>query len=327
MPFRQLPRTDAERLQALDAAAAKAAVVPAAELAFSAANKTLLDTFLPSFRTELTERGTSLAGQTAATLAEDTQEGRLRMWTSHFFRTFNMAIDRELFPVSARAFYQLDVSQESLPNMATETDLILWAGRAVSGEAARIAAGGSAIPFPPIAEVSAELTLYQTRRAAQSTAKDAFNAESEDVDALRPQADALIRDIWDEVEFKFRHDAPPSLRAKAREYGVYYATRPGEPSEPGTPPAAPTGVTLTVGAGNVVTASWNAVTGATSYQVLKQLVGTDPDFVVVGTATAPTLALGAFAPGATVRVKVRALSGTTAGPESLVAEAIIAGGP
>ncbi len=31
MPFRQLPRTDAERLQALDAAAAKAAVVPAAE--------------------------------------------------------------------------------------------------------------------------------------------------------------------------------------------------------------------------------------------------------------------------------------------------------
>ena len=149
--------------------------------------------------------------------------------------------------------------------------------------------------------------------AQQSTKKDALNAEQEDVAALRPTVDLLVRDIWDEVEFTFRHDAPSSLRAKAREYGVVYASRPGEL-------AAPTGVTLTPGAGNSLTAGWNAVAGAGSYRLLKQQVGTDPDFVVAGNPTATTFALGSFPAGATVRVKVRAISGTTEGPDSQVVE-------
>ena len=317
MPFRQLPRTDAERLQALEAAAAKVATIPGGPWAISAATKTRLDTTLPQFRTEVTERGTALAGQTAATLAQDTQGRRTRMWTSHFYQNLNMGIDRGVFPASARAFYQLDVSQESLPSMSSEADLVLWAGRAVSGEAARIAAGGSAIPFPPIAEVSAELTLYQTLRAQQSTKKDAYDDEAEDVEALRPEADALILDIWDEVEFTYRHESASSLRANAREYGVVYVSRPGEP------PPAPTGVTLTPGAGNTLTAGWNAVENADSYRVLRQQVGTDPDFIVAGNPTAPTLSLGTFPAGATVRVKVRALRGVTEGPDSAVVETTI----
>lgn len=40
-------------------------------------------------------------------------------------------------------------------------------------------------------------------------------------------ADALIKDIWDEVEF--------ALRRRAREWGVTYALRPGEPEETATP--------------------------------------------------------------------------------------------
>jgi len=240
MPMRRLPRTDADRLQALQAAADKAAAVPAAQLAFSAANKALLDTTLPQFRTKMEQRGTALAGQTTATQDEDVQEARTRMWTSHFYQNLNMAIDRGVILASARAFYQLDVSSESLPDMATETDLVLWAGRVVSGEAARVAAGGAALPFPSAAEVNAELTTYNTLRAQQSTKKDVYDDEAADVEALRAPVDALIRDIWDEVEFKFRHETPPSLRAKAREYGVIYESRPGEPPEPGTPPAAPT---------------------------------------------------------------------------------------
>jgi hypothetical protein len=221
-----------------------------------------------------------------------------------------------VFPVTDRAFYQLNISQESLPDMSKETDLIQWAGNAVSGEAARIAAGGAAIPFPTIAQVSAELTAYQTARTAQSTKKDAFTAEAEDVEALRPPADSLILDIWDEVEFKFRHDSPSSLRAKAREYGVVYVSRPGEL-------AAPTGVTLTPGAGNSLTATWNAVPNAESYIVVKQVVGTDPDFIVAGTPTVPTLDLGTFPASATVCVKVRAIAGGIESPDSAIVEATI----
>jgi len=314
MPFRRLPNTDAGRLQALQAASAKAATVPAGQLAFSAANKATLDTTLPLFGTEMAESGVALAGQTAATQAEDLQQARLTMWTSHFFQNLNMAIDRGVIPASARAFYLLDVSQESLPDMASETDLVLWAGRAVSGEAARVAAGGTAMPFPSATEVNTELTTYQTLRATQSTKKDTYAAEAEDVAALRPAVDALIRDIWDEVEFTFRHDAAPSLRAKAREYGVVYVSRPGEA------PDAPTGLAVTQGAGNTLTANWNAVPEVESYRVFRQVVGTDPDFVVAGNPTATTFALGAFPAGSTVRVKVRALRAGIESPDSSVVE-------
>ena len=222
MPFRQLPATDALRLQALQAAHDKAAAVPAAQLAFSAANKTLLDTVLPQFSTAMEQRGTALAEQSSATNTQNTQEARLRMWASHFFQNLNMAIDRGVIPPSARAFYQLDISQAAVPRMPSEADLVLWAGRVVSGEAARVAAGGGAIQCPPATEVAAELGVYQTRRSAQSTKKGLYDTAAQNVEALRVAVDALILDIWDEVEFHFRHEAPSSMRNKTREYGVYY---------------------------------------------------------------------------------------------------------
>ena len=327
MPFRQLPATDAQRFQALQAAFDKAATVAAGQLAFSAANKTLLDALLPQFGTLIGLRGTALAAQTNATDAQDTQGVRVRMWTSQFFQNLNMAIERGVIPSSARAFYQLDVSQAVLPKLNSEADLVLWAGRAVSGEAARVAAGGGPIQCPPITEVTPELSAYQALRSTQSTKKGDFDTAAENVDALRAAVDTLVQDIWDEVEFHFRHESSASMRNKTREYGVYYASRPGEPTVPGSPPAAPTGVTLTVDPSNVMTATWIAVTGADSYQVFKQQVGTDPDFVLAGTSTVTTLALGTFPPGTTVRAKVRALHGTTPSPDSAVVETSVTAPP
>lgn len=231
MPFRQLPRSDGDRLQALEAAAAKAAAVDPADLAFTAATKTTLDATLPQFRTELQERGTALGAQVEATTALTAQRERLRMWTSHFFQNLNFGVARGVFQAGDRAFFQLPTSQESLPGMSSEADLLMWSQRVVDGETARVAAGGTAIPFPTSTEVGAERATYVTLQADQSTKRDAADSEQEDVEALRDSIDELVADIWDEVEFTFRKDAPPSLRAKAREYGVVYVPRPGEPPE------------------------------------------------------------------------------------------------
>ncbi len=97
-----------------------------------------------------------------------------------------------------------------------------------------------------------------------------------------------------------------------------------------TPPAAPPtlgppqNVQLQIGQQNSVTASWNAVSGATSYKVFKQEVGSDPDFVLVGSTTDTSLFVASPSSGTTVRVKVRAVSGTapnqTESPDSAVVE-------
>ena len=94
--------------------------------------------------------------------------------------------------------------------------------------------------MPSAAEVSTALTAYEGELAFQTAAKDALDGEQEDVNALRPAADQLIKDIWDEVEFALRQLDPPSLRRRAREWGVTYALRPGEPEEPdaGNDPAS-----------------------------------------------------------------------------------------
>ncbi len=84
----------------------------------------------------------------------------------------------------------------------------------------------------------------KSTNSGKPTAKDAYDGEQADVSNLRPAADQLIKDIWDEVEFSLRQLDAPSLRRRAREWGVTYALRPGEPEEPDagnptTPPPAP----------------------------------------------------------------------------------------
>ena len=78
-------------------------------------------------------------------------------------------------------------------------------------------------------------TSYESELARRPAAKDALDGEQQDVNALRPAADKLIKDIWDEVEFALRQLNPPSLRRRVREWGVTSALRPGEPEEPATP--------------------------------------------------------------------------------------------
>jgi hypothetical protein len=67
MPTIYRPDTDAQLLQALQAAQAKANVTPAPDLAFSAATQTELNTFLPAFELEIQQRGNALTAQALAT--------------------------------------------------------------------------------------------------------------------------------------------------------------------------------------------------------------------------------------------------------------------
>lgn len=90
-------------------------------------------------------------------------------------------------------------------------------------------------------------------------------------------------------------------------------------------PDAPTGLTLQEGAGQTIDASWDAVTGADHYVAFVQVVGVDPDFVEQPTTFETNSAtLGPYDPGATIRVKVQAVSGSQSSPDSDTAELTLA---
>jgi hypothetical protein len=243
MPFRRIPNSDAQRYCALQTCKLKSDATPAAERPISADNVTQLDAIFPQFKTALGARAADLSQQTASTDVASTALDVARQFISHFIQTLNMAIDRHTFRPSDRAFYQLDVNNGVVPPLASESDVLLWGQRVIDGEAARVAAGGMAIPFPSIAEVTTVFNDFKTKRDTQSHLSEAVDEDEEAIAALRPEVDALVVDLWDEIEFAFRRNAPSSLRNKAREWGVVYASRAGEqpdaPPAPEPPPPAP----------------------------------------------------------------------------------------
>jgi len=232
MPTINRPRTYAEILQALEAAKAKADVTAPADLAFTAATLTRLTTFLPTYQTEMQQMGSALGAQSAATIVVEAVQPKTQMFISHYFQVFNFGIEREVYQASDRAYYMLDINHAEVPNMRTEQEVAMWGARVVSGDAARVAAGGAAMANPSAAQVAAQLAIFTAAQGDQSTKKDAYDHEQEDVATISEEALDIVDDIWDECEFTFRKDTPSSKRRKCREYGVVYKPRTGETPSP-----------------------------------------------------------------------------------------------
>ena len=226
------PETALQRLQALEAAKNKADVTAPASRAFSDATLARLLLFLPLFRLEVQQMGSALSAQSAATVLAEKAKAKLKKFISHFFQVFNLGVSREIYAAAERAFFNIDVNSENMPRLVTEQEIGTWGQRVVTGDAARVAAGGAPMSNPSAADVQAEHTAYTAAQGDQSTKKDTFDHEQEDVETISEEADDLIADIWDEVEFTFRKDSPPSKRRKAREYGVVYVPNKGEVPSP-----------------------------------------------------------------------------------------------
>jgi hypothetical protein len=243
MPFRQLPASDPTRTQALQGALKKSTSTTGAAHLISAATTAALAALQPKWEKEIAERADASGQQSASTLALSAAADKLRLLVSHFIQVYQMGIARGDFAAAGRAVYELSVNEETVPNLDAEAALLLWADRIVKGDPRRVTQFSEApMAMPAASAVAAALQSYHDKLAAQTDAKDQLEAEQADVIALRAEADQVIRDVWDEVEFALRQLEAPTLRRRAREWGVVYAQSPGEPEEGlgDTPPPGPT---------------------------------------------------------------------------------------
>ena len=147
-------------------------------------------------------------------------------------------------PGYPRQFFYIDANDTKVPVIYSATELQAWAMKVKEGDAKHILAGGRPITMPSAAEVEAEYQVFVTHRQQQTGLKDAYDKEQQDIKSLYEQARLLVRDIWDEVEFYFRHETHESLRRRAREYGLVYLDdfvnpETGEPVQPLTGKVAP----------------------------------------------------------------------------------------
>ena len=155
MPYRELPKSDAGKEDALQIIYDLAAAKPVSELVFSQANYNKVKEFYPKYKKEITERGTALSAQSEATTVRAAAEGKCKTYVSHFYQVFNLGVDRDEHKASERAFYKLDVSQESVPLLNNADDIRRNAENIINGEVERVNAGGAPMSNPSKDQVEA----------------------------------------------------------------------------------------------------------------------------------------------------------------------------
>ena len=233
MPRLRRPRTIKSRLLALFTALSKynKVIADGGTPAFTVAVYNVLTALYPTFRQEAYERNDALYNQVSATRDKMTVLELLKMFISHFLQTFNNSVDRGFFKAEERTLFSIDVNDDTVPYLGSESEVVVWISNVMEGEQKRITKGLTPITQPSIGELGTAYADYQALDLTQSQYKDVYDNEQEDVEDMLVQVDDLIDDIWFEVQATFRKETPSSKRSNCREYGLVYESLPTEEPE------------------------------------------------------------------------------------------------
>lgn len=218
---KQTPNSNITRRAFINASFAKNAALGAASFLTTATKNRLI-----AIHTSYNSRYDALAARKydlgVSTNNKNVLAATSRMLNSHFVQVFNLGVERNVFAKEQRAFFQIDINSQSVPDMGTEAQAVQVGSDLVTGDAARVAAGGAAMAMPSIADVTTAYTDFNTIMMPHSTATDAFDAAQEALDSLNEEADKVIKKVQDEVDTFYNEEEPASQRDNAREWGVIY---------------------------------------------------------------------------------------------------------
>ena len=157
-----------------------------------------------------------------ATITKDADAVTCEMVSSHFIQVFYLAVKRGTFPAGDLAYYGVNESG-NLPDMSTDAKKLSVATKIISGDAARVAAGGDPMAMPAIDEVQKAKDAFEKSVTNQNNCNEAMRTAQHDCNALNQQADECIKLLWGEVETHYVNLPRPSMREQARLWGVIYA--------------------------------------------------------------------------------------------------------
>ena len=155
-----------------------------------------------------------------------------RLYISHFIQVLNLAVIRSEVRTVHKEFYGLDMRNNNVPDLSTEAALAEWGRKIVEGESRRISQGGIPIYNPTIAKVRVHYDIFMESYERQRNLQALTARSLEALASMRSEADALILDIWNQVERKYAEVMPNEKRLElCRAYGLIYYYRTGEKEE------------------------------------------------------------------------------------------------
>lgn len=230
MPYRRLPNTDSSRLRAMETALNVSLKVAPSALAYSQKTHQSLKYFLPTYQQALQFYKDAYKNQVDKSAHYAELQRKARLYISHFIQVLNLAILREEIPDKVRSLYGLADYAKKVPNIVTDHEILEWGEKIIEGENKRMMQGGTPMGNPRIALVKINFDNFKEAQRNQAFIKNNYSRTLEKVCSLRPEADRIILNIWNEVEQTYENCSANEKRDRAAEYGLIYVYRKTEKS-------------------------------------------------------------------------------------------------
>lgn len=228
MPYRRLPNTDQARLTALQKAVQKASEADFTEQVIRYQTLSKAQTFLAQFLNVVTQYHQNFNSKVSANKQYRHQVQNARMYISHFIQVLNLAVIRGEIRKDQKELYKLDPESHILPDLSSEEDLLVWGQNIIDGENERVRQGGFPIYNPAINKVKVHYDIFKERQVNQRIHVKSTSRIYEDLETLRKEADAIILELWNQIEEFYRNELPYARMRLCEEYGVRYYYRTGE---------------------------------------------------------------------------------------------------
>ncbi len=220
---RRLPNSTESHYVALKKAKERKDNPPASGNIISVALSLRLDNSEAAFSAARTDVFIKQANSSKATAEKDIAVADQRMLNSQYIQVLNFKIDRGLIPESSRSYFGITISSGAVPHQRTDSETETVGQNIIEGEALMIAAGGAAIPYPTVLEISTHHAITVTKINKHLNALDALDVSKETILAMNSEAGAVVKKVWDEVETHYDEGTVESRRKNARLWGVVYS--------------------------------------------------------------------------------------------------------
>ncbi len=226
MPYRRLPRTDQARIRSMKALVEMAdRERDISEMPVDLKTLTAVRNFLPRFEAAQVYYTECFERQSKEGRKHQAHVRMARLYISHFIQVLNLAVLRAEIRRAHKEFYGLD-AKNTVPDLTSETMLVKWGKQIIEGENKRVAQGGIPIYNPTIAKVKVHYDIFTESYHRQKNLQALTERSLSELAAMRPEADALILNVWDQVEKKFEFVSPNEKRLDlCRSYGLIYYYR------------------------------------------------------------------------------------------------------
>ena len=125
-------------------------------------------------------------------------------------------------------FRSLDQDATALPPFKGAAGLIRLGRQAAEGEKARVKAGGRPIYNPTIGMVSTHLDIFEECYTQQKRLQERTAAALDALKQIRPEVDAVLLDLWNQIEARFKDEPVEERLDHCRRLGVVYYYRKNE---------------------------------------------------------------------------------------------------